>query len=471
MNIFSQLWGYCKLYYKLNLLYNEYTVHETVDTDYGHNLIDLIHTDILNNGAICIKFCQWLLPILDNVYIKDGPKPYWFTSLENLYENCPIHSHEYSKQIYVNEFNEDFDDDYILLDVIGSGSIGQVYKIRNKHNQKEFAYKIIHPDVKYQLQLFKKVLTFLLKFPCVAKKLHELVPVNYLQFIDIFEEQINMIKESNNLTRVNYYYKDNSSVIIPQLIRCSERCLLMTYEEGVTLEKLDVSDYRLTKIISLLYGFITTNQLFCDVMHNDIHKGNWKVRKLKEDRYAIVVYDFGFCGKGNLKNRPIIEKMTTMFECSDENTDNTENYVSMTQFFCNDYSDGFKSTIYQHIPDDIVCNPNDLFDLGINVCRGGVAVLDAKCIQILIISIQCYKYLAKAFINNDAKLKNDGYRTYREKYLDLCNIYKTYDCFHEYREYMLHKLSTLDIEVTGLFDTIKDNETVTDEITKLLKFD
>ena len=88
MNIFSQLWGYCKLYYKLNLLYNEYTVHETVDTDNGHNLIDLIHTDILNNGAICIKFCQWLLPILDNVYIKDGPKPYWFTSLENLYENC-----------------------------------------------------------------------------------------------------------------------------------------------------------------------------------------------------------------------------------------------------------------------------------------------------------------------------------------------------------------------------------------------
>ena len=36
---------------------------------------------------------------------------------------------------------------------------------------------------------------------------------------------------------------------------------------------------------------------------------------------------------------------------------------------------------------------------------------------------------------------------------------------------MLHKLSTLDIEVTGLFDTIRDNETVTDEITKLLKFD
>ena len=55
----------------------------------------------------------------------------------------------------------------------------------------------------------------------------------------------------------------------------------MTYEEGVTLEKLDVSDYRFTKIISLLYGFITTNQLFCDVMHNDIHKANWKVESRK----------------------------------------------------------------------------------------------------------------------------------------------------------------------------------------------
>ena len=60
---------------------------------------------------------------------------------------------------------------------------------------------------------------------------------------------------------------------------------------------------------------------------------------------------------------------------------------------------------------------------------------------------------------------------YRERYLDLINLYTTYGCFDEFVNYMNHKLSTLDIEITNLFDTIKDNETVTDEITKLLKFD
>ena len=36
---------------------------------------------------------------------------------------------------------------------------------------------------------------------------------------------------------------------------------------------------------------------------------------------------------------------------------------------------------------------------------------------------------------------------------------------------MIHKLSTLNMEVTNLFDVIKDNETITDEVTNLLKFD
>ena len=60
---------------------------------------------------------------------------------------------------------------------------------------------------------------------------------------------------------------------------------------------------------------------------------------------------------------------------------------------------------------------------------------------------------------------------YRERYMDLINIYNTYDCFHEFRDYMTSKLNKMNIEVTELFDTIKDNETVTDELTKLLRFD
>jgi len=405
------------------------------------------------------------------MYIKDNEKPYWFVSLESLYENCPIHSIEYSKEIFLNEFNEAFDDDYTLLDVIGSGSIGQVYKIRNKHTGEYYAFKIVHPDVEYQLRLFKGILRLGLLFPCITRKLYDLVPVDYIQFINYFEEQINMTKESNNLLRMNYNYRNNSSIIIPQLIRCSERCMIMTYEEGLIMDDLDISGYQKTKIISILYGFISSNQLFHDIMHNDIHKANWKVRKINEDRYSLVIYDFGYCYRKTNQDRPIIHMMTDMFETEDESTDNIDKWIQVIKFFIHNNSPSFEDDIVRYIPDTMLCNPKELFKLTIDICKATESIVDSGAIQILIVSIQCYNYLKEANINNGHNLRNDGYRMYRERYLDLINIYDTYDCFHEYRDYMKNKLCALDLDVNELFDTIKDNETVTDELTKLLKFD
>ena len=470
MNICTQLWGYSKLGYRLHSLYNEYKNHETIDTDRGHLLIDSIQTSIIQCGAICIKFCQWLLPILDNIYIKEE-KPYWFESLENLYENCPIHDQEYSKEVYTTEFGENFEDDYTVQNVIGSGSIGQVYKIQNKHTDKIFAFKIIHPHVKYQLRLFKKILRIILWFPCLSKKLYSLVPVDYMQFINNFEGQINMVKEANNLLRMNYNYQGNPSVIIPQLIRCSESCLVMTFEDGEIMDNLDLSGYQKTKIISLLYGFISSNQLLYDIMHNDIHKANWKVRKLTADRYALVIYDFGFCYRKRVKDRPMIQLMTDSFEIADETTDNSDNWIQITQYICNNYSESFKQTISKYLKGNLLCDPISLFEVIISICKETNTIVDSGSIQILIVSIQTYKYLKEAGINNGNNLKNDGYRMYRERYLDLLNIYTTYDSFHEFSKYMKDKLGTLDMDVTDLFDVIKDNETITDELTKLLKFD
>jgi len=237
------------------------------------------------------------------------------------------------------------------------------------------------------------------------------------------------------------------------------------------MDKMDLSGYQRTKIISLLHGFISTNQLFDDIMHNDIHKANWKVRKLTEDRYSIVIYDFGFCHRKRVKDRAVIGNMTDMCETADEGTDHSDNVVQMVQFFINDYTDITKRSITQCNKKTFKADPNHILDLIIDVCGMTDAIIDSTGFQILITSIQCYKYLKEAGINNGHNLKNDGYRMYRERYLDLINLYTTYDCFHEFREYMIDKLNTLDIPVTSLFDTIKDNETVTDELSKLLKFD
>ena len=71
---------------------------------------------------------------------------------------------------------------------------------------------------------------------------------------------------------MKYNYRRNPSIIIPELVKFSENCILMSYEEGMIMDKMDISDYQKTKIITLLYGFIMSNQLFYDVLHNDIHK-------------------------------------------------------------------------------------------------------------------------------------------------------------------------------------------------------
>ena len=155
-------------------------------------------------------------------------------------------------------------------------------------------------------------------------------------FIDNFEEQVNMIKESNNLLRMNYNYRNNKHVIIPQLIKCSQSCMVMTYEEGEVMDKMELSGYQKTKVISILYGFISSNQLFYDIMHNDIHKANWKIRRLNEDRYSLVIYDFGYCYKKRVKDRPIIHMITDLFESTDENSDHTDACIQMILRYTSD---------------------------------------------------------------------------------------------------------------------------------------
>ena len=143
----------------------------------------------------------------------------------------------------------------------------------------------------------------------------------------------------------------------------------------------------------------------------------------------------------------------------------------MIQFFINDYTDELKQNITDILPDNFKADPNDIFDLTIKVCNRANTIVDASAIQILITLIQTYKYYKDAGINNGNNLKNDGYRMYRERYMDLINLYDTYNSFNEYRGYMRTKLNKLDIPVDNLFDVIDDNDTVTDELKSLLKFD
>ena len=96
MNICSQIWNYTKLVYFLTKLSNSYNLHKDINHEDCLTLIDTVKSQILVCGAICIKFAQWMLPIIENIYINQENPP-WFQKLETLYDDCPIHddSHTY----------------------------------------------------------------------------------------------------------------------------------------------------------------------------------------------------------------------------------------------------------------------------------------------------------------------------------------------------------------------------------------
>lgn len=470
MNICSQIWNYGRLVYLGNKLYKTYEDTQDLNHEDCLRLIDVIKERVLRCGAICIKFAQWLLPIIENIYI-DQTVPQWFLRLESLYDDCPIHEDSFTYQIYEREFKQKLTDNYEIVDIIGSGSIGQVYKLQHKYSKQYFALKVIHPNVKKQLRLFKLAFQLFFCWPCVRKKLYSLVPVDYLQFIHNFKHQISMVHEGSNLSHIKYNYRNSKAVIIPDMIQCSEHCLLMTYEEGEIMDRTELSQYQKTKIIYLIYGFITSNQAFFDICHNDLHKGNWKIRKLDDNQYGLVIYDFGYCYQLRPKDRPIIEVLTNLFESSDETVDVRDKFVDVVGFFCNDDSQEFQESVIDYLPKQIKCNPDFLFDLTIKVCQNTNHIVDSSTIQILIISIQVFKYLVDAHINNSRGYKKDGYRAYRERYLDLLSYYKTCDSFPEYQSYMKNKLNKLNLEFTELFDVIQYNETVSDEVRSLLHFD
>ena len=92
---------WCKYLYNYSqLLYRLYNYSQYFSIHQNHNLILLnnIIESVKKCGSVMIKFCQWITPKLELIYIeenniinKNKNKPPWLQSLESLYENCDYH--------------------------------------------------------------------------------------------------------------------------------------------------------------------------------------------------------------------------------------------------------------------------------------------------------------------------------------------------------------------------------------------
>ena len=468
----SNIYNYVKFIYRVNKFYNLSLTKDINDEDINRFIKILLPT-IKKCGCVCIKFCQWVTPIFDIIYNTDKTDKTeginWLKTLETFYENCPEHSLNYTFKIYSNDFNEKFNDIYELIDMVGSGSIGQVYKIKHRKSQIYYAMKTIHPDIHYEMKLFKNIINILLFIPYTKNIIYNVLPIDIYKFISLIEQQSDMIHESNNLLQMKEYYKGNSMVIIPELIRCSHNIMIMSYEDGIDIDASDKSDYEKMKIIVLLYLFSRYNFEYKNFNHADLHKGNWKITQGNK----LLVYDFGYCFA--LENIKIIKYIAGAFI----DTDNKNGAINLEMLFIevlNVKLDSNKKFIKGYIDTYIdigkyICCPEIILKHIFIISKHLNIIIIPQLIQAIIVQIQNQKYLTNYFINNKLEDYPNGDNIYRNDYLDYYTICKTYNIFPEMQEYFKTILNKKQVEVNGLFDMLDKTSYITEDIKQLLTFD
>lgn len=250
------------------------------------------------NGCILIKIVQWLNTNLEILDIKDSKTLYdIFTPF---YEDCDIHDLQYTKNIFLNEFKEDFDEVIELDNLynIKSGSIAQVYK--GFYNNKMVAIKVVHHDIKYQLIFpifYIKLYKFLVKNVFFLRSYDTIFIFD--SFFDNLKNQTNMLNEYNNMKYFYDSYKENEYILIPEPLKATKNILMMEFIDGEKLELLDISLLEKQKIVNLLNLFLKDTYYFKDYYHSDLHESNWKVVKYN-DFYKLIIYDFGYISINNL---------------------------------------------------------------------------------------------------------------------------------------------------------------------------
>ena len=272
---------------------------------YNDKIVKILLKNVHSCGVIPIKIIQWGLPILKLINIDKKI----LDIFENTYENCPIHELDYTKKLYKSDFYNDIDDDYKIIELVGSGSIAQVYKIQDIKTNEFYAMKVIHPNA---IKNFNKI-KFYLKIIFTIFKFSNIVPTDLNNFLKQFRQQLDLVNEANNILKFSELYKNDKLFLIPSLYKFSKNIIIMDYIEGKSIETININiqHYRYNMIISI---FMYNNLFINKFNHGDLHNYNWKIT---EDN-KIIIYDFGLCWESNSNLTDPLDKLLLGFHNDDK---------------------------------------------------------------------------------------------------------------------------------------------------------
>lgn len=458
---------YLQVAYQVYNNYNYYIQHQQINEE----LIDNLLEKIKESGCVAIKFTQWSIPIikmnlLSEEDIETNNLPEWIHKLETLYQYCNNHPEDYTKEIYQQDFNESFDDNFKIIKLLASGSIGQVYKVQKQNNF--FAMKVIHPDVYNQIKEFERVILFITTMPYIKTILYQSIPFDILDFIKDFKTQIDFINEANNMLEFKRLYSDNQYIIIPNVYKISQNIILMSYEEAEDFNTSSINSYQKSKLMFLLNGFCREN-MFIDFVHGDLHQGNWKIKR-EGDNYKLVIYDFGYCYQLCYPNELNIKLMHWFDLPQDEQLDNIT-YLWDIIHYASDKD--IPETIIDNKMDELLqiihkYSPITLYKLLHSICIETNNHMNYYIIRGLLVSIQLYSYFTRYKVVSTYNSHSYGINSYKDMY----SLYKTYNIFDNFSKQCKRLIDTYSQEHLHKPILISETISTNDTIKQLaLKFD
>ena len=400
---------------------------------------EIIIDNIKDRNCITLKFTQWILPQIEPLYYENDGLKYkqFFRKLECLYDDCKYHDIKYTYDSYRENFKINLQKDYEIINEVASGTLGQIYKIKDKKGN-YYALKSLHPNIRKDIFYWKMIIKFITFFPIIKNIVRYCFPFDLTQFISDFDVQTDLRNEANNLMKFYEYYKDNDFIIIPKLKTFSKDIIIMSYEEGENFHETDISYYNKCKIMMLFRLFIKNNELITNFMHGDLHKGNWKYRKVNNN-FVLVFYDFGFCW--NIPD----EVITSLQKLDDSFIE-----IGIGEFNIDNFSDAIYGFLLKKVEYDIIKKsilyflkkkydfqePNILLKLMFHITYQNNVLLDSIILQSLIL----YTQILLNFQNYGVIMKKGN--NISKKISNVSSIYEgyifseTYNIFNEYREHI-----------------------------------
>ena len=380
---------------------------------YNDKIVKILLKNVHSCGVIPIKIIQWGLPILKLINIDKKI----LDIFENTYENCPIHELDYTKSLYESDFYNDMDDDYKIIELVGSGSIAQVYKIQDIKTNEFYAMKVIHPNA---IKNFNKI-KFYLKIIFSIFKFSNIVPTDLNNFLKQFRQQLDLVNEANNILKFSGLYKNDKLFLIPELYKFSKNIIIMDYIEGKSIETININiqHYRYNMIISI---FMYNNLFINKFNHGDLHNYNWKITKDNK----IIIYDFGLCWESNNDLTDPLDKLLLGFH----NDDKDLIYGAFLLYFKNVEEMYIKEYFYA-ITEKI--DKFYIFAKHIILCSFKHNVLLDINILYTIIT---YQNSMLIYMNNFKESIFDFNGVYKEQY-SICDYY---NILPEYKKYLLKQI-------------------------------